>query len=348
MIVATVCVTASAHADSVVLKMKVRLGSNETSVKLRDVAYLEGDDVTRLGDIEVATLDEDGTTELTMDTVRAKLAAAGAKIALLDLSGRAVTIIGASSARPVAMKGLSLDESSKPRVAAVAPASPRIEFLAADAVGTTTPRGLIAQMLTDVHAPKNARVRIAIDGENAAVVDSIGPHRYEVVPLTSLSADRMMVRIVERDGDVVVARHDLSVVPSIETTVATATAVIRRGQPIDGSVEIGMAWVAPSEIGKLARADALSSATAADTVALGERVTEAKMRKPVEIKKNDKVTVRREIGLVAIELVAVAVDDGAIGDVIHLRAVDRKNRKDSRTFTAKVTGPGRAVISEGT
>ncbi|MFO0827568.1 MAG: flagella basal body P-ring formation protein FlgA [Phycisphaerales bacterium] len=341
---------ATCAADSVVLKKSARLEPEATTVKLADIAYLDGDEATRFGSLEIGQLGAEGNAIIELETVRAKLSAAGAKLAIVDLSGKAVTVRGSTVGKPVAMKGLSVDGNSIPRVAPAAPTAgesrPRAEFLAADALGTTTPRGLIARMLSDVHAAKAARLRLEITGADEAILDSTGPHRFEIVPLTSLSVDHVRIRLVERAGDGVVARHELSVTPLLEATVATATKEVRRGRALDGTVKVETAWVAPSEFDSLVAADVLKDATAADHVAPGERIDQSKVRKAVEIKKNDKVVVRREVGLVAIELAAIADEDGGLGDVIHFRAVDRKDRKAQKTFTARVTGPGRATVSD--
>jgi flagella basal body P-ring formation protein FlgA len=65
-----------------------------------------------------------------------------------------------------------------------------------------------------------------------------------------------------------------------------------------------------------------------------------------QIRRNEKVTIRRELGTMAVEISAIAEEDGALGETIRFRAVDRKDRRDQRTFTAEVTGPGRAVIRD--
>jgi flagella basal body P-ring formation protein FlgA len=54
--------------------------------------------------------------------------------------------------------------------------------------------------------------------------------------------------------------------------------------------------------------------------------------------------VRREIGMVAIEFEALALEDGSTGDVIAVEQAGKGRRRDVRALTAEVTGPGRAVI----
>jgi hypothetical protein len=66
------------------------------------------------------------------------------------------------------------------------------------------------------------------------------------------------------------------------------------------------------------------------------------------IQANDRVTVSRELGSIAIPLTAVAIEAGSPGQAIRLQYVDRRGRRDPRTFTAVVTGAGTAMISDTT
>lgn len=59
---------------------------------------------------------------------------------------------------------------------------------------------------------------------------------------------------------------------------------------------------------------------------------------------NDRVTVSRELGSIAIPLTAVALEAGAPGQTIRLQYVDRRGRRDPRTFTAVVTAAGAATV----
>lgn len=64
------------------------------------------------------------------------------------------------------------------------------------------------------------------------------------------------------------------------------------------------------------------------------------------IQANDRVTVSRELGSIAIPLSAVALEAGSPGQAIRLQFVDRRGRRDPRTFSAVVTAAGAAVISD--
>ena len=189
---------------------------------------------------------------------------------------------------------------------------------------------------------------LVVTGVDAAFLDQVSAtRRFEVVPITALSADRVRMRIIARDGDVVVGRKELIVTPTLEASVATATGAIRRGDAIGDAVDVHTEFVSPSEFRKLPPSTALESVVTTDRLKKGERVTDDKIRQAIEIKKNDKVVIRRELGTIAIELTAIAEEDGAVGQTIRFRAIDRKDRRDRRTFMAEVCGPGQAVIRDG-
>ncbi|MDZ4754106.1 MAG: flagella basal body P-ring formation protein FlgA [Phycisphaerae bacterium] len=345
MALVALAVPSVAVADSIVLRANVKLEGDATHVRLRDVAYLDGESATGLGDTIIAELGGVSSLTLTLDEVRSKLSVHGAKVGLLDFSGKDVTVRSAHADRAAAMRGMAVDDLATPTIAPPPP-GPRDEFIADISRSALTPRGLIADLISNAHADKHTPVRLAVEGVDAALLDATDrTRRYEIVPLTSLSADSVRVRIIGREGDTVVSRTDVTVRVTLESQVAVARYAIRRGGSTGGdAVEVATAWVPPSTFGKLVNVEMVGSAIAQANIAKSDRILRDMVRKPIEIKKNDKVTVRRELGTVAIEVAAVADEEGGLGDTIRFFALDRKDRKNRKPFTAVVTGPGRAVI----
>ena len=68
------------------------------------------------------------------------------------------------------------------------------------------------------------------------------------------------------------------------------------------------------------------------------------LTRPEQVKRRDIVKVRREVGVIAIEIEAIALEDGAVGDVIAFEHHGRRRARDAKAFTAEITGPGEAVI----
>jgi flagella basal body P-ring formation protein FlgA len=52
----------------------------------------------------------------------------------------------------------------------------------------------------------------------------------------------------------------------------------------------------------------------------------------------------REIGMIAVELEAVALEDGSMGDIIALETRGAGRGRDSKALSAEVVGRGRAVV----
>ena len=53
---------------------------------------------------------------------------------------------------------------------------------------------------------------------------------------------------------------------------------------------------------------------------------------------------RREVGMVAIEFEAIALEDGTAGDIIAFEKAGTRHSRDRRPISAEIVGPGRAVI----
>lgn len=344
-LVALLVLAASAAADSIILRGSVRLpvGADEV-VRLADIAQLEGPEALRLAQVEVGRLSAAGSLEITIDELRATLDAAGARWASIDLSGRTASI-RRSEPRPQAMAPMNV--APAPQEPAVVPAPPKeVHVLVGEALGLPTPRGLVADLLTVAHARRDHRLRFAVDAADLPVLDEVRPGlRYEITPLTSATVDRVVVRVIARDGDRIVERREISLRPEIEVDAAVATTLIRRGTALDGApLTIGAVWVPPSELDRIVTPDRLVGAVAIDAIEPGARVLVKDIKRDADVRRNQVVSVRRELDLVAIELQAVALEDGGLGDVIRLQIVDRRNRRDRRTFEAVVVGPGQAVV----
>jgi flagella basal body P-ring formation protein FlgA len=344
-LVAVLVVVASAAADSIILRGSVRLpaGADEV-VRLADIAQLEGPEAQRLAQVEVGRLSAAGTLEITIEELRTTLDAAGARWASIDLSGRAASV-RRSEPRPEAMAPMKV--APLPQKPAVAPAPPKqVHLLVSEALGLPTPRGLIADLLAVAHARRDHRLRFTVDAADLPFLDEIRPGiRYEITPLTSVTVDRVVVRVIARNGDQIADRREISLRPEFEVDAAVATSLVRRGTALDSApLEIGATWVPPSEVDRVVSPDRLVGAVAIDAIQPGARVLLKDIKRDADIRRNQVVSVRRELDLVAIELQAIALEDGSVGDVIRLQIVDRRSRRDHRTFQAVVVGPGQAVI----
>ncbi|MBX3356324.1 MAG: flagellar basal body P-ring formation protein FlgA [Phycisphaeraceae bacterium] len=106
----------AAGADSIILRSAVRARSDDGAVLLRDVAELQGSEVSRFGDLVIATVPSGAPArEVTVEEIRRRLEQAGANWARIDLEGRRVVIrprlseaagaLGANAPISIAPKG---------------------------------------------------------------------------------------------------------------------------------------------------------------------------------------------------------------------------------------------------
>jgi flagella basal body P-ring formation protein FlgA len=337
---AALAATTSVLGDSIVLRQKVRLDAADGAIRLRDIAHLDGEEVERLGDVQLARLEPGATIAITIDAVRAAVSAAGAKTGLIDFSGRDVLVQSAVQQPKLPASGHAQQVAS-PIVVEEQPN----RFFVDDVRDERTPRGLIADMIATAHADVAAPLRITVDDADPALLSTVDPKlRYELLPLSSRTDDLVRVRIIARDGDAIVARRDLTARVELRAQVAIAAKPIRRGQTLGGAVEVAEMWITPSEHRLRPDLASIDTSTATGSIEKGDRISRSQIRRPAEIRKNDRIIVRREFGSYAVEIKAIAEEDGALGDVIDCVVVDRKDRQQRRSFQAVVAGPGVVVI----
>jgi flagella basal body P-ring formation protein FlgA len=78
------------------------------------------------------------------------------------------------------------------------------------------------------------------------------------------------------------------------------------------------------------------------SLSAGESIPSGALKTERVVKRGDEVTLTLDTGTVTVSATTVALEEGALGDVIKLR------QKNGRTvFTAKVTGVGRAAVVDG-
>ena len=85
--------TSAVAADAITLRHSTRLSDDATSVRLSDVAKLEGSHAEQFASLELAPLHPQARPiELSVDLIRQKLTDAGAHWGKLNLTGRSVTV----------------------------------------------------------------------------------------------------------------------------------------------------------------------------------------------------------------------------------------------------------------
>ena len=85
-------------------------------------------------------------------------------------------------------------------------------------------------------------------------------------------------------------------------------------------------------------------ARTAKALSAGALVTSDDIERPLAVRRNERIMVRREVGMVAIEFEAVALEDGLPGDVIAVEQAAKGRRRDAQALSAEVVAPGRSVV----
>lgn len=341
--------TAALAADTVTLRASARV-PHGPAVRLGDVAAIDGENADRLAAIEVGRSDA-GAFELDAESVRAAIARGGMDAAQVRLAG-ARTVVRPTRGR-AADTARALERS--PAVAGVAANAARTATRAADELelvdpskhaGASTPLGIVATIVANAfHDEPVGALRLAISAEDLAQLSPVAGRRYEIAAKSALRADRVELEVVSYDGMKIALRERIRVTPRVAREVAVASADARRGATLDATtVRCETRWLAPSAAARVAEARSAAGATLARTVTEGSILESDDLARDIAVRRNERVMLRREIGMIAVELEAVALEDGAPGDIIAFETRGKSRGRDARAVTGEVVGRGRAVV----
>lgn len=342
---------AAAAADTIALRPSARVAPG-AAVTLADIAELEGDDARRFAGVEIARGGEKAF-EIELDAVREKLADAISKGAvgasrLSDLRFRGDKVV----VRPA--RGPKVAATPIAPTATARPAAPEPVAGIDPAIyaGNGTPLGVVCEMLRNAFGPDANDLRLHIP---AADLTRLAPKpglRYEVSARSALKSDFVSFEVCALDGDHDVSRDRIRITVRLEREVCVATDAARRGRPLgDSAFTTELREIAPTTAGRAASPKDLAGASLARSLDAGVVITTDDLVQVAAVRRNDRVVVRREVGLIAIELEAIALEDGKIGDRIAFqRAGTPKDRTRARKddeqgiLIAEVIGNGRAVV----
>ena len=349
---ATLACAASAAADMIALRPSVRVAPG-TAVTLADIAELDGEDARRFGGVEIARGGEQAF-EIEMASVREKLADAAAKDGALRASASALRFRGE---RVVVRPARRPPVDAKPLAPAAIARSAAPEVVAgidpAVYAGNGTPLGVICELLRNAFGPDASDLRLHIPAADLAHLAPKTGFRYEVSARSALRSDFVSFEVSALHGDHHVTRDRVRVTVRRLREVCVATAQAKRARPLTADAfTVESREIAPTLADRAADPNDLAGASLARSLDAGVVIAADDLLQTVAIRRNDRVVVRREVGLVAIELEAIALEDGRPGDRIALQRAgstkDRssRGRKDDEQgiLVAEVVGNGRAVV----
>ena len=367
-------------ADTVTLRPSVRVAHRAT-VTLGDIASLDGDEARGLVGLAFGVADA-GAFEISAERVRQAIVAAGGDPATIRVRGDGTVVrptrgryagldarpgaggepvVGSSmgatgsaatvmSADTTATTTATTTTTTGTTGAIAVPATPDPRIVDPNALASTaTPLGLVASHLVGAFGDDAPALRLAIRSDDLARLAGRAGHRYEIAPRSALRSDRVDFEILAYDaaagvGSRPVSRERVRVEPRLEREVAIATCDARRGESLGAAnLRIERRLVAPSLAARAAGVD-LTGTELARTVTEGSVIESDDLARTLAVRRNERVLLRREIGLVAIEIEAIALEDGVAGDLVAFETRESGRRRDARAVTAEVVGRGRAVI----
>jgi flagella basal body P-ring formation protein FlgA len=353
---------ASAVADSVTLRPSARVAVG-AAVKLEDIADLDGDAARKFGHVTVGRGDS-GAFEISLDKVRQSLVVAGADVARLKLVGtttivrplRAATTTTVVSPAPTVVANAQAVIPPAPTVTAPTAVPATIPTLPASAdgmrmidpallAGTTTPLAIICEMMHNAFGAKACGLRLEITDAHLAKLAPVTGMRYEVAAKTTLRSERVEFEVTAHGPDGAAKRERVRLIPRLEREVLVTTVDAKRGTHVDPrTTAVETRILSLDEADDAIAPGSLVDATITRTLPRGSIVGQGDTSRNVEIHRNDKVIVRHEVGTVAIEFDAIAIEDGAVGDVIALERGSKHRARGASPLSAEIVGPGRAVI----
>ena len=349
---AALAYASAAVADTIALRPSVRVAAG-TPVTLADIAELKGDEARRFAEVEIAR-GSDKAFEIAVDTVREKLADAGAKGDGIRFD---VSALGAKGDRIVVRPSRTPKVDATPigpTATARAAAPEKAEGIdPARYAGNGTPLGVVCELIRNAFGADASALRLHIPAADLARLAPKQGLRYEVSARSAIKSDFVSFEIAALDGDHQVSRERIRVSVRLLREVCVATDGARRGRPLTADAfTVELREIAPSIAERAVAATDLVNTTLARSLDAGAVIAAEDLVQGIAIRRNERVIVRREVGLVAIELEAVALEDGKLGDRILLqragtprdRGARSKPADDAGTFSAEVIGTGRAVI----
>lgn len=382
----TLLLTTVACGDVITLKSRATAVSE--TVRLQDVATLEGAYAQSLGEMKLTELGAVGDREsIELNDVRRELARAEANWAKLIVRGASrMTVSRVEAPAPVKQVVVEVEATPETPETPVAP------------VMATTLGGHIEAWVHERVGAVRGELRIEFGlGQDSILALPLSDYEFQIDPVavSRIGAEPVNVRCW-KDGEFVAQRGvALSVRKRVE--VAVASRAIRNGAVlVEGDIEMQNEWVALDDrrpqadatwlIGQkvnrtvrkgsewrmtLAAMEPLKSGSVltgnelrleaawvepgarsgvwdkaelvgkqlTQSVRIGESVFAQQLAAPRVVRRGQAVTLWCVVGAVVVKSVALAEDDGRVGDVIELERQGTKQR-----VFATVTGPLEAVV----
>ncbi len=305
-----------------------------TTVTLRSTVRLAADQPVTLG--AIATIDGDERAVLEPIPVQASPAAG----AWTTIDAAAIReLIAASAAREGSIIVIghrsSLTRRPEPTTEPAPRAAPD-----ADDPSVVTLRDHMESWLRARFDATPDTIRITFEDRDAPLLRT--PTDRRMVEITEIGVSgRMAIRATVYEGDAIVLSESVRAEIRLLTPACIIERPVRRGARVESAdIRVDQIWSDPTE----PPADPASVVGQAVRRSLqpGEVLRADHLEAPVVIERGQDVSVRAIRGTVVVTTIARARSDAREGELVELEAKDRSGRR----FTARVSGPGRAVMVE--
>ena len=326
-----------ADVTRVALKASVPSGSEGATLRMSDIAEIEGPERERIGSIAMLNVAQAmrggaATSTITLADVREALESAGVNLGRIELSGAACQVQLQNKATVVA-----------PRTKTSVPEARVTEARVHQTVDMTGPATLRTQITGRIAAMLNVSsddIRLLFDeADEDLLSQAVGSRRVDAQPASGVASARVPMQVTVYDADRVVLSRVFSAGVLVKRTQVTATQVIERGTPIGpDQIEVAERWVSPATKFSV---DPQRLAGAITNVRLqaGQVISPSDIGQPMVCKRGDLVYVHALSGGVTVKAKARAMSAARDGETVQL-----KLEGSDRVFSARMSGPGRAVL----
>jgi flagella basal body P-ring formation protein FlgA len=307
--------------------------TDSQKISLAEVADMDpptGPEAEKLGTIVVGTMGGDQTT-LSIAQVRGALDQARVNWGRISLRGSVCRVSRVSAATPAP------ETESRPAPRAK-PASNVPQSVDLD--GGATVRGAVVSRLVDLYNVDPADLRLAFDAkDDEFLAQTTDDRRVDVQPATTASSMQTLLNVFIYEGDRLLQTHLVSTRALINRTALTARGPIARGEAISSErVDVGRQWMAPNAKPPVSPEVAFGQ-IATRAIGAGSMLTVADVASPVVCKRGDLVYVHVLAGSLTVKAKCRAQGQARDGELVQLQ-LDGSDR----IFTARMAGPGRAVV----
>jgi flagella basal body P-ring formation protein FlgA len=179
--------------------------------------------------------------------------------------------------------------------------------------------------------------RIEFNQSNQSLLNT--PTTGRIVEITEIGrSEKMSCRIVVYEHEQIILSESIRFDVKTKRRVRIAQALIRRRALIDdSSTTIETRWLSP--VTSIADPEKSLGQASKNNIDRGTIILDSMVQSPVLIERGETISVKSITGSVSVGMIARAMSDGRLGELIEIESRDRTQR-----FTARVAGPGKAVI----